>query len=185
MDLLSLRCWWGIGLGVGVVGSILRAKCRRLGVLRQGGGPWENSPILSRSFSLFSESLNWHFSLFPHTRPGSQNPNLPVLLVGREVPPKNPAGGRKDVLSDGQSLKSARASDSSQVSFRSSPPHLAHAGESVCMRVRVHTHASTHTISHGLGRQRFDISARICVFLSGPSVADSAINLAVFPCHMA
>lgn len=49
----------------------------------------------------------------------------------------------------------------------------------------LHMRASTHTISHGLGRQRFDISARICVFLSGPSVADSAINLAVSPCHMA
>ena len=51
-------------------------------------------------------------------------------------------------------------------------------------RMHTHTHTQVHTPSPTVRGQHFDISALIRVLLSGPSVADSAINLVVFLCHM-
>lgn len=159
-------------------GSPLRAKCRRLRVLSQGGGPWANGAILSRSFSLFSGSLHWLFSPPPHTVE-ARTQIFPVL-VGREVHTQNPHGGRKDVLSDGRALQRAEPRIPAKCPSTPAPPPRC-----TRMRERAHTRTCTRTISHGLGRRRFDISAPICVFLPGPSVADSARNLVVLPCHMA
>lgn len=132
--------------------------------LRGPVGSWNTNSVLSRIFSLFSVSLNWHFSLIPHRHPGSQSPILPLHWEGGKL--KNSKGGRKDLPSDGQSQRSVKASDPSQGSFPSPLPR--------------------HTSSPmALDARRLRISLQICVFLSGPSVADSAINLVVFPCHMA
>ena len=85
------------------------------------------------------------------------------------------------LLSNGQSLKSGRASD--QIPVKCPFPPLVHTHRNT----HTHTHARTHkhTPSPTVWGQRFNISVQISVFLSGPSVADSAINLVVFPCHMA
>ena len=131
-----------MGVAVGVQGSPLRAKCRRLRVLSQGGGPWANGAILSRSFSLFSGSLHWLFSPPPHTV--EARTQIFPALVGREAHTQNPHGGRKDVLSDGRALQRAEPRVPAKCPSTPAPPHLvAHACESA--RTHAHAHAPSPT----------------------------------------
>ena len=110
-------------------GSLLRSKCRRDSECWSRKGTHGRRTPSSPGFSHFPVSLHSHFSLFPHRRPGSQSPSLPLHGEGGKF--KKFHRGIKYLLSDGQSLKSGRASAPSQMSFPSPGTRA---------RARTHTH---------------------------------------------
>lgn len=166
-------------MGAGGGGSLLPIKCRRRGVLKPEGGPWRSSPIPSRVFSPLSVSPGWQVYLLPQAS-RSQSPILSLRWEGAHK--KNSTGEIASAFRWTVSKK-WQNSDPSQGAFPFSFHEHTHTHARTHTRACAHTH--TTTTSHGLRRQRFAISAQGPVFLSEPSVADSAINLAVFPCHMA
>ena len=132
----------------------------------------------SPGFSHFSQSPHLHFSL-PTQTPWQPKPQSFPALGGESIKKYS------TVVVGGVSIRFLTVSK--QVAEPQTPATSPFSScVRACARAHTHTHTHTHkcTPSPTVQGQRFDISALIRVLLSRPSVADSAINLVVFLCHM-